>query len=106
MSGRGTRGWSTCTFAGCAARSAMVRSSYLAEQSSLDDLRKKLIEAAIAAAIGGALLGAVLATSLSLRLRRAAAAAEQVAGGDLDARIDARGHDEVAALGQAVDRMA
>ncbi|HET6847378.1 MAG TPA: HAMP domain-containing sensor histidine kinase [Gaiellales bacterium] len=83
-----------------------VRSSYLAEQRSLDDLRTKLIEAAIAAAVGGALLGAVLATSLSLRLRRAAAAAEQVAGGDLDARIDAHGHDEVAALGQAVDRMA
>ena len=83
-----------------------VRSSFAAEQRSLNDLRTKLIEAAIAAAIGGALLGAVLATSLSLRLRRAAAAAEQVAGGDLDARIGAHGHDEVAALGQAVDRMA
>jgi signal transduction histidine kinase len=83
-----------------------VRSSYRAEQRSLDDLRTKLIEAAIAAAVGGALLGAVLATSMSLRLRRAAAAAERVAGGDLDARIEAHGHDEVAALGHAVDRMA
>jgi signal transduction histidine kinase len=83
-----------------------VRSSYRAEQRSLDDLRTKLIEAAIAAAVGGALLGAVLASSLSLRLRRAAAAAERVAGGDLDARIQAHGHDEVAALGHAVDRMA
>jgi signal transduction histidine kinase len=83
-----------------------VRSSYAPEQRSLSDLRTTLIEAAIAAALGGALVGVLLASRLSLRLRRAAAAAEQVAAGDLDARIGARGGDEVAALGDAVDRMA
>jgi signal transduction histidine kinase len=83
-----------------------VRSSYQPEQRSLSDLRTKLIEAAIAATLGGALVGVLLASRLSLRLRRAAVAAERVAGGELDARIDARGGDEVAALGDAVDRMA
>jgi len=83
-----------------------VRTSFLAEQRSLSDLRTKLIVAAIAAALAGAVAGILLATSLSLRLRRAAAAAERVAAGDLDARIGARGGDEVAALSEAVDRMA
>ncbi len=83
-----------------------VRNSYSAERQSLSDLRTKLAWAALAAALGGGLVGVVLAGRLSLRLRRAAATAERVTAGDLDARIDARGGDEVAALGAAVDRMA
>jgi signal transduction histidine kinase len=83
-----------------------VRNSYTAERQSLSDLRTKLAWSALAAALGGGLAGVALAGRLSLRLRRAAATAERVAAGDLDARIDARGGDEVAALGAAVDRMA
>jgi signal transduction histidine kinase len=83
-----------------------VRASYQAEQSSLDDLQTKLIISAIVAAVAGALVGVALAGRLSLRLRRAAAAAERVAGGDLNARIGATGGDEVAAMSDAVDRMA
>ena len=83
-----------------------VRNSYTAERQSLDDLRTKLAWSALAAALCGGLAGVALAGRLSLRLRRAAATAERVAAGDLDARIDAHGGDEVAALGAAVDRMA
>ena len=83
-----------------------VRESFVSEEQALSDLRDKLLLAAIAATIGGALVGVVLAGRLSLRLRRAAATAEQVAAGDLDARVNAPGHDEVAALGAAIDRMA
>ena len=83
-----------------------VRASYQAEQRSLDDLRTKLMISAVAAALAGAIVGVALAGRLSLRLRRAAATAERVAGGDLDARIGARGGDEVAAMSDAVDRMA
>jgi signal transduction histidine kinase len=83
-----------------------VRASFQAEQSSLDDLQTKLIISAIVAAVAGALVGVALAGRLSLRLRRAAAAAERVAGGDLNARIGATGGDEVAAMSDAVDRMA
>ena len=60
----------------------------------------------MAAAVGGALLGLLLAGGLSLRLRRAASIAERVTAGELDARINATGHDEVAKLGEAIDRMA
>ena len=83
-----------------------VRTSFLAEQRSLSDLRTKLIGAALAAALAGAMVGVALAGRMSLRLRRAAATAERVAGGDLDARIGATGGDEVAAMSDAVDRMA
>jgi signal transduction histidine kinase len=83
-----------------------VRASYEAEVRSLSDLRRTLITVSLLAAAGGALTGLALAGRLSLRLRRAAGVAERVAEGDLDARIGARGEDEVAALGRAVDGMA
>ena len=83
-----------------------VRDSYAAQRQELADLRQTLIESAAAAAALGALVGLLLAGRLSLRLRRAAATAERVTAGELDARIRAGGHDEVAKLGDAIDRMA
>ena len=83
-----------------------VRDSYAPQRQELSDLRQTVIEVAVAAAVGGALLGLLLAGGLSLRLRRAASIAERVTAGELDARINATGHDEVAKLGEAIDRMA
>jgi len=83
-----------------------IRDSYAPQRQELADLRRTLAEAAAAAALAGALLGLVLAGRLSLRLRRAAATAERVTAGELGARINASGHDEVAKLGEAIDRMA
>jgi signal transduction histidine kinase len=83
-----------------------VRMSFAADQATIADLRRTLIEVGLAGAAGGALLGAALAWRLSRRLRVAAAAAERVTAGSLSARVNARGSDEVAALGAAMDRMA
>ena len=83
-----------------------VRDSYAPQRQELADLRRTLIESAAAAALAGALVGLLLAGRLSLRLRRAAGIAERVTAGELDARIHAGGHDEVAKLGEAIDRMA
>jgi len=83
-----------------------VRISFAADQATIADLRRTLIEVGLAGAAGGALLGAALAWRLSRRLRVAAAAAERVTAGSLSARVNARGSDEVAALGAAMDRMA
>ena len=83
-----------------------MRDSYAAQTQELSDLRRTLIEVAVVVTIGGALLGLLLAGRLSLRLRRAAMIAERVTAGELDARIQAGGHDEVAKLGEAIDRMA
>jgi signal transduction histidine kinase len=83
-----------------------VRDSYAPQRQELADLRRTLIESAATATLAGALVGLVLAGRLSLRLRRAAATAERVTAGELDARIHAAGSDEVAKLGEAIDRMA
>ena len=54
-----------------------------------------------------ALLGVLLAATLSRRLTgHAAVVADRVAAGDLDARVDAEGNDEIAPLGEAIDGMA
>ncbi|HEX5251397.1 MAG TPA: HAMP domain-containing sensor histidine kinase [Gaiellales bacterium] len=89
-----------------APRGVYVRISFAADQATIADLRRTLIEVGLAGAAGGALLGAALAWRLSRRLRVAAAAAERVTAGSLSARVNARGSDEVAALGAAMDRMA
>ncbi|GAA3837838.1 sensor histidine kinase [Amycolatopsis tucumanensis] len=49
---------------------------------------------------------ALLSELVNRRLRRVAGTARTIAGGDLDARINARGGDEVADIGAAVDTMA
>ena len=83
-----------------------VEQSFSGDRSTIDALERTLIEVGVAATLLGALFGTVLAGRLSLRLRRAAAVAELVTAGKLDARVNARGRDEVAALGAAMDRMA
>jgi signal transduction histidine kinase len=83
-----------------------VRDSYAPQRQELADLRRTLIESAAAATLAGALVGLLLAGRLSLRLRRAAATAGRVTAGELDARINAEGSDEVAKLGEAIDGMA
>jgi signal transduction histidine kinase len=83
-----------------------VRQSYAADEATIADLRRTRVEVGLAAAAGGAMLGLGLAWRLSRRLRLAAAAAEQVTAGSLSTRVNARGRDEVAALGAAMDRMA
>ena len=82
-----------------------VRDSYAPQRQELSALRRTLIEVAVAATLAAALLGLLLAGRLSLRLRRAAIA-ERVTAGELDARINAGGHDEVTRLGDAIDGMA
>jgi signal transduction histidine kinase len=89
-----------------APRGVFVRISFAADQATIADLRRTLVEVGLAGAAGGALLGLALAWRLSRRLRVAAAAAERVTAGSLSARVNARGSDEVAALGAAMDRMA
>jgi signal transduction histidine kinase len=89
-----------------APRGVFVRVSFAADQATIADLRRTLVEVGLAGAAGGALLGLALAWRLSRRLRVAAAAAERVTAGSLSARVNARGSDEVAALGAAMDRMA
>jgi signal transduction histidine kinase len=89
-----------------AARALFVHDSYAADEHALSHLRSQLLVIGLATVLASALLGFALATRLSSRLRGAAATAQRIAAGDRDARVHARGGDEVAALGSAIDGMA
>ena len=76
----------------------------------MSDLDQALIIGSIAVVFGGCALGVLIGGQLSRRLRKAAAAANQVAMGDTDVRVrDAIGgvvRDETDDLARAVDAMA
>ncbi|MDX3529940.1 HAMP domain-containing sensor histidine kinase [Streptomyces sp. ID05-39B] len=76
----------------------------------LNDLDQALVIGSIAVVLGGSALGVLIGGQLSRRLRKAAAAANQVAKGETDVRVrDAIGgvvRDETDDLASAVDAMA
>ncbi|MDQ1047604.1 signal transduction histidine kinase [Streptomyces sp. V4I2] len=76
----------------------------------LNDLDQALVIGSIAVVLGGSALGVLVGGQLSRRLRKAAAAANQVAGGESNVRVrDAIGgvvRDETDDLASAVDAMA
>ncbi|MCT9081996.1 two-component system sensor histidine kinase CseC [Streptomyces fulvoviolaceus] len=76
----------------------------------LKDLDQALVIGSIAVVLGGSALGVLIGGQLSRRLRKAAAAANQVAKGESDVRVrDAIGgvvRDETDDLARAVDAMA
>ncbi|MEU3278766.1 two-component system sensor histidine kinase CseC [Streptomyces antibioticus] len=76
----------------------------------LNDLDQALVIGSIAVVLGGSALGVLIGGHLSRRLRKAAAAAHQVAKGEPDVRVrDAIGgvvRDETDDLASAVDAMA
>ncbi|MFE3850913.1 two-component system sensor histidine kinase CseC [Streptomyces griseorubiginosus] len=76
----------------------------------LNDLDQALVIGSIAVVLGGSALGVLIGRQLSRRLRKAAAAANQMAKGETDVRVrDAIGgvvQDETDDLASAVDAMA
>jgi signal transduction histidine kinase len=76
----------------------------------LKDLDQALVIGSIAVVLGGSALGVLIGGQLSRRLRKAATAANRVAGGETDVRVrDAIGgvvRDETDDLASAVDAMA
>ncbi|GGL88716.1 sensor protein CseC [Streptomyces fumigatiscleroticus] len=76
----------------------------------LKDLDQALVIGSIAVVLGGSALGVLIGGHLSRRLRKAAAAANRVAGGETEVRVrDALGgvvRDETDDLASAVDAMA
>jgi signal transduction histidine kinase len=86
--------------------SIYVRQSILEDRDELQALRDALIRITAIAAVIGAFLGVLVASAMSVRIRRSAQLALRLADGDLDARLNPRGKDEIAALGRALDEMA
>jgi signal transduction histidine kinase len=68
-------------------------------------VRDESIEAAGWALLVGALVGALLATLIARRLRRIAAAAAQIEGGQFDTPLPPGFRDELGELAESIDRM-
>jgi signal transduction histidine kinase len=86
-----------------------LRSDYRPQLNQLASLDRVLLAGSLAVLLCGAAAGVMLGDRLSRRLRRAAAAARRVAGGERGTRVEAaiggRGRDEAAELAHAVDAM-
>src|SRR5262249_16890731 len=80
--------------------------SFLADPNALAAPRVALAQVCIGGALLGALLGFAVSLLLGRRLRRQVILARRLAAGDLDARLNPRGGDEIAQLGRALDEMA
>jgi signal transduction histidine kinase len=74
--------------------------------ATLATLRTTILLVGAVAVLLSTGLGILLASRLSRELRGAAAVADRVAAGELDARVSAGGEDEVARLSNAIDAMA
>lgn len=70
------------------------------------ELRKSIAVASLIALAVAILMSIVAADLTSRALRRLTEAARRMAGGDLGTRTRVAGHDEIAALGEALDRLA
>lgn len=83
-----------------------VEDSAAGTRSTLSTLSTVLWLVGGAATLAAGLAGWLLANRLSARLRASAAVADRIAAGDLEARTQVRGSDEVGRLGYAIDTMA
>ncbi|MEV3993413.1 HAMP domain-containing sensor histidine kinase [Streptomyces sp. NPDC049837] len=71
-----------------------------------DQLQAGMFRAGAVGTAVATLIGLLLATRLGRRLRLSARRAEQITGGDLNARLPQSGRDEIATLTRAVNTMA
>lgn len=100
---QGSTVWAGTPLAG--GHSIFVANSIAPELSALSNLRETLALVTAAAIVLSMAGGVFQARRLSGGLRAAAAVADRVSHGELDARVNAGGADEVARLGHAIDQM-
>src|SRR5215471_10295698 len=75
-------------------------------RSHTADIRRALLRSTGLALLLALLVAILIAQSISSRLKRIVRFAEQIAAGDLSARIAERGSDEIALVAMALDRTA
>jgi signal transduction histidine kinase/HAMP domain-containing protein len=73
--------------------------------AGVTSVREQTLRAALGTAVAGGLLGLVVATLLTRRIRRIAAAAAAIEGGDFATPVASGFHDELGGLGLSIDRM-
>jgi HAMP domain-containing protein len=71
----------------------------------IDDLRSQSVQAALLAVFVGTLLGLGLASLITIRLKRIAARADDIATGNFDVSLPVGGRDEIGDLARSLDTM-
>lgn len=74
-------------------------------ESALDKLRSDSVRAAILALLVGTLLGVGIASLITVRLKRIAGNADQIASGNFDVTLPTGGRDEIGDLARSLDSM-
>jgi len=77
-----------------------------AEQTFVSTVDSSVVAATVVAVLVATAVALILAAYLNRPLRRLEVAAEEIAGGDLSHRVESHGPAEVAAIGDAFNRMA
>jgi len=72
---------------------------------ALDTLRSDSVRAAILAILFGTLLGVGIASLITVRLKRIAGNADDIASGNFDVSLPVRGRDEIGDLARSLDSM-
>ncbi len=74
-------------------------------RGALDTLRSESTRAAIIAILVGTLLGVGIASLITVRLKRIAGNADDIASGNFDVQLPVRGRDEIGDLARSLDSM-
>lgn len=74
-------------------------------RSAIDTLRSESLRAALIAILIGTLVGVGIASVITVRLKRIAAKADDLASGNFDVRLPVRGRDEIGDLARSLDSM-
>ncbi|MFC5827122.1 sensor histidine kinase [Nonomuraea insulae] len=98
--------WAVQPYGGDGREAVSVQISMGSELLSLYALDRDMAKAALLALAGVVPLSVLAAELPNRRLRRMARTARRIADGDLTARTDARGRDEIAEIGAGLDSMA
>ncbi|MEU4233584.1 HAMP domain-containing sensor histidine kinase [Nonomuraea sp. NPDC026600] len=98
--------WAAQPYGSDGSEAVIAQISMGSELLSLYALDRDMVKAALLALAGVVPLSVLAAELPNRRLRRMARTARQIADGDLTARTDARGRDEIAEIGAGLNSMA
>ena len=102
---RGIRVWAATRYLSAVSGALIVKIDEDVELAPVRELRKELIDVALALAAFAVLGGALMGFHLSRPLRDVAAVVDRIRQGDRDARVEVSGEDEVSFLAQSINEL-
>ena len=102
---RGVRVWVATRYLPAMSGALIVKIDEEVELARVRELRKELLDVALALSAFAVLGGALMGFHLSRPLRNVAAVVDRIRQGDRDARIEISGEDEVSFLAQSINEL-